>query len=241
MQLGWRNRWGVAASGLATRASVVGSTPAFVQVGATTGTLIDNTDTVDITLPASVADGEFALILISTSAIVASNAVTDWGGATQIEGVVQGALDLFAAFGYKRLTAADSGGVITVTFEEVCSGCAQVVTFSGVSLADPPFEAYTLLKDTTSNCLSADITTLGINRRGIIMFATARGTAIPAPGSGWTERTDVNGGGSGNRVALEAKAIASVTTEAALSIEFVTPPTTDNWVSVSMALKPTGA
>lgn len=206
------------------------SLPTFSQVG-TTATWVSNSGTQAVSLPATLAQGEFAILKIAHDVGVSLATPSGWNLLYQHS---QGA-SFWGAFFYRSCSSSDGGGSVTINFAGTAStGCAQVQTFLNVSTdaSYGYFDDGGGAQGTSGSPASNDFNTLGPDRLAVALLAIGRNTNATA-GTGFTEPTGSDVGGSGCRVAGDTKVMNS----AGAVGQDVRAYSSDDWVTYALALK----
>jgi hypothetical protein len=205
------------------------SAPAFGQLG--TATSFSAVSSFNVSLPATVVNGEFAELIVGITDDVSSNVSITWpAGWTERSQDRVGSAFFYAGCAYKRLSSSEGGTSVTVTLNGggTFSGHARIATSTGVRLTGAGFEGYGKKTGTTASLDSSAFTTTEGNELGVFLGCWGRNTVTSAP-SGWTERMD--SGGNVIRVIREDKVEASPTSEGVASVTIAN----DDWVSWTLA------
>lgn len=202
--------------------------PVYSQTG--TNTQFAGVGSVNVALPATVADGEVAIMVVSC-ALSTTGTITWPAGWTEIGQGTQGGVDQYSGCAWKRLSASDGGTSPTVNFAANQNGAARVATFLQCKSSGTPYEGLAANQGTSASCDGSSLVTTGPDRLGVIVNTFAR-NVVTSPPSGWTEQID--SGGNGARITVDTKALPSAGTEAAGS----TTITSDDWRTWTLALVP---
>lgn len=208
--------------------------PSYSQQG--TSAQFTSVTSVAVDVPATLVDGEIAFLRCLISTI---NETVSWPSgwtACDVSGnngqETQG-IDFVSALAWRRMLASEGGSSYTINFSGPGStGVARTFTFIDCVEAGIPYEDIHVQKGTSTTPATAALTTYGRDRLGIMVTTYDRATVRTAnpSGSGWAEQ--ITGGANNTRHYLDAKQIASPTTEGSVSSTI----TSDEWVVWNMAL-----
>lgn len=205
------------------------SQPTWGQAGA--AATISAANSVSVALPATVADGELAFMMVSL--IGATTTTITWpAGWTQIAQGTEGGVDFVYGFAWKRLSAADGGTSVTVNFSASVNGAARIGTVLGAhKRASPPWEFLQLNVGTSASWDGVAFTTHGGQRLGVVLYTMGR-SVLTSPPANWTERIDSGGGGA--RTVMDTQALLNPQSVAAPQRVIAS----DNWATVTIAVLP---
>lgn len=208
----------------------MGVAPTYSQTGAAASVVA--VSSINVPLPATVADNELALMVVSLAVAGGPQCTITWpSGWTQI-GQLQQGTEHTGGCAWKRLTVADGGTSPTVTFSNSQTGVVRVGTYLGVTPSiSPPFY---LVQDNqgTSASQAFDAYAFIGNCRGVHIGTYAR-NVNPSPSTNYTEQIDA--GANGARITIEDRDLTGLSSpEAAVSRAV----TSDDWCTWSFALIP---
>lgn len=208
----------------------MGVAPTFSQ--AATAASVVAVSSIAVPLPATVVDGELAIMVVSLAVAGGPQCTITWpSGWTQI-GQLQQGTEHTGGCAWKRLTAADGGTSPTVTFSNTQTGTVRVGTYLGVTPAiNPPFY---LPQDNQGTSASQDFDAYAFigNCCGVHVGTYAR-NVNPSPSTNYTERIDA--GANGARITIEDRDLTGLSSpEGAVSRAV----TSDDWCTWSFALIP---
>lgn len=172
--------------------------PAFFAVGSVATVAL--ADTVDVTLPAGLADGDYALLLVAIDTdTVSSVSMGSFAGlATSSQGVI-GDAEVWGS----PVGAADSSVTATVQFGgPVTAGQVVFIVYRGAVATDPDFSA-------SAHGTSTAITQPGVTSSGVgtaVVLSISATVAASSPPATWTERLDA---GTGFRLLADDKAVTA--------------------------------
>ena len=171
--------------------------PAYSQSG--TLASFSAVASVDVALPATVSDNDFALLVLSSTIDRIPEFPGDW---TAFGDVVEQGATFKPRTAWKRLASSDGGTTATVTFGILGTGCARIFTFSGVITSDPAFEGDPISFNalTKEHADGTDLTP-SVDDELVVNLWTFAADNASTPDTGWTERSDA--GGNGCRIVVD--------------------------------------
>lgn len=180
-------------------ASKTSNAPTLFAAGAVATLALS--DTVDVTLPAGLADGDYAILVLALTdssggiSSISVGAFTDRAG-----GNSRGAIVEASVFG-SPITAADSSSVATVQFNNVITaGQLVFLVYRGTNGVDPDFSA--TAKGTSTSVDQPGVTSTGVALAAVCSISAT--VAASSPPAAWTEGLD---DGTGFRLLEDHQAV----------------------------------